>query len=62
MSKLLDELKFWRCERPSEYKMDDFIHKVELLEEVLDEACNTLLNEGYYDLVTELYNKAGETQ
>ena len=42
--------------------MDDFIHKVELLEEVLDEACNTLLNEGYYDLVTELYNKAGETQ
>ena len=30
--KLSDELLFWRCERPSEYKMDEFIRQVQAME------------------------------
>ena len=54
MSKLIDELEFWRCERPSEYKMDDFIRQVNLLEEAFDRACNELCNEGRYTFVEDL--------
>lgn len=32
MSELSEELKYWRCERPSEYKMDDFIRAAQLME------------------------------
>ena len=32
MRDLKKEMQFWRCERPSEYKMDDFMRGVDKLE------------------------------
>ena len=52
MSKLKEELEFWRCERPSEYKMDDFIREVNKLESTLKEAlnlCSEILDDGYFE-------------
>jgi len=36
VSELIEELKYWRCDRPSEYKMDEFIRSVERLEKECD--------------------------
>ena len=32
ISKLSDNLEYWRDQRPSQWKMDEFIHKARLLE------------------------------
>ena len=39
---LSKELKLWRIERPSEWKMDEFIRKAEQLEKGLDRAVDLL--------------------
>ena len=31
-SKLSDDLEYWRNQRPSQWKMDEFIHKARILE------------------------------
>ncbi len=41
-SKLTEDLEYWRDQKPSHWKMDEFIHKAKLLEdrivELEDEA------------------------
>ena len=36
-SKLSDDLEYWRNQRPSQWKMDEFIHKAKLLEDRIAE-------------------------
>lgn len=36
--KLLDDMSYWRSERPDEWKMDEFIRGVEKLEQERDDA------------------------
>ena len=31
-SKLSDDLEYWRSQKPSQWKMDEFIHKARILE------------------------------
>ena len=40
--KLSDDLKYWRAERPSEWKMDEFIRKAEKMEEQVDKLQRAL--------------------
>jgi hypothetical protein len=35
--KLSADLEYWRDQRPSQWKMDEFIHKAKLLEDRLEE-------------------------
>ncbi len=36
-SKLSDDLEYWRSQKPSQWKMDEFIHKAKLLEDRIGE-------------------------
>ncbi len=36
-SKLSDDLEYWRNQRPSQWKMDEFIHKALILENRISE-------------------------
>jgi hypothetical protein len=36
-SKLSDDLEYWRSKKPSQWKMDEFIHKAKLLEDRIGE-------------------------
>ncbi len=36
-TKLSDDLEYWRNQRPSQWKMDEFIHKAKLLEDRITE-------------------------
>ena len=36
MNKLSDDLQFWRADRPSEWKMDDFIRAAKKLEDEIE--------------------------
>jgi len=39
-SKLSEDLEYWRDQKPSQWKMDEFIHKAKLLEDRIVELEN----------------------
>lgn len=40
--KLSEQLRYWRAERPDEWKMDEFIRQAKELEECLSEAVDLM--------------------
>ena len=57
---LSEHLKYWRCERPDEWTMDELIRKAQKLELLLQRARETISEAGYEDHDHGLMDKIDE--